>query len=111
MGHFSYVGDADVGPRVNLSAGIITCNYDGRNKHRTTIGRDAFVGSGTLLVAPVELGDEAHTGAGAVVTRDVPAGKLAYGIPARIKGTSPLSSQEKAAPQNQEEALEDRESE
>jgi bifunctional UDP-N-acetylglucosamine pyrophosphorylase/glucosamine-1-phosphate N-acetyltransferase len=111
MGHFSYVGDADVGPRVNLSAGIITCNYDGRNKHRTTIGRDAFVGSGTLLVAPVELGDEAHTGAGAVVTRDVPAGKLAYGVPARIKGTSPLSSQEKAAPQNQEEALEDRESE
>ncbi len=91
MGHFSYLGDAEVGPNVNLSAGIITCNYDGRQKHRTTIGRDVFLGSGTLMVAPVEIGEGAQTGAGSVVTHDVPAGKLAFGVPARIKGETSLS--------------------
>lgn len=84
IGHVSYLGDADVGERVNLGAGTITCNFDGRAKHRTTIGDGAFVGSDTMLVAPVTLGDGASTGAGAVVTRDVPAGRKAVGVPARL---------------------------
>ena len=83
MHHFSYVGDADVGERVNIGAGTITMNYDGRNKHRTTIGNDAFIGSDTLLRAPVTIGEGAVTGAGAVVTRDVAPGMLAVGVPAR----------------------------
>lgn len=85
MGHFSYLGDATVGAEANIGAGTITCNYDGRRKHRTVIGQGAFVGSDTMLVAPVEIGDGARTGAGAVVTHDVPPGKLAYGVPARIR--------------------------
>ncbi len=83
--HNSYLGDADVGERVNIGAGTITANYDGAAKHRTTIGRGAFLGVDTMLVAPVEVGEGARTGAGAVVTRDVPAGKLAVGVPARIR--------------------------
>jgi len=85
MGHFSYLGDATVGEGANIGAGTITCNYDGQRKHRTTVGRNAFVGSGTMLVAPVEVGDNATTGAGSVVTRDVPADSVAYGVPARLK--------------------------
>jgi bifunctional UDP-N-acetylglucosamine pyrophosphorylase/glucosamine-1-phosphate N-acetyltransferase len=85
MGHFSYLGDATVGAEANIGAGTITCNYDGRRKHPTTIGQGAFIGSDTMLVAPVEVGDGARTGAGSVVTRDVPAGGLAYGVPARMK--------------------------
>lgn len=83
MGHFSYVGDADLGARVNIGAGAITCNFDGVAKHRTTIGRDAFIGSGTMLVAPLTVGEGAVTGAGAVVTRDVADGALVVGAPAR----------------------------
>ncbi|GAB4565880.1 MAG: hypothetical protein Kow0047_16800 [Anaerolineae bacterium] len=85
MGHFSYVGDAHVGPGVNIGAGTVTCNYDGARKHRTEIGEGAFIGSGTMLVAPVSVGRNARIGAGAVVTRDVPDGALAYGVPARVR--------------------------
>jgi len=74
--HLTYIGDADVGARTNIGAGTITCNYDGFNKHRTTIGEDAFIGSNTALVAPVTVGDRAYVGAGSVVTRKVPADAL-----------------------------------
>ena len=87
MGHFGYVGDATVGEGVNLGAGTVTCNYDGESKHETTIGDDAFIGSDTMLVAPVDVGPGAATGAGAVVTHDVPPSGLAVGVPARIVGT------------------------
>jgi bifunctional UDP-N-acetylglucosamine pyrophosphorylase/glucosamine-1-phosphate N-acetyltransferase len=82
--HLAYVGDAEVGPRSNIGAGTITANYDGRNKHRTKIGADVKIGSNTVLVAPVEVGDGATTGAGAVVNRDVPPDALAKGVPAKI---------------------------
>lgn len=75
--HLTYLGDATVGARTNIGAGTITCNYDGFLKHRTTIGADVFVGSDTMLVAPVTLGDGSMTGSGSVITRDVPAGDLA----------------------------------
>lgn len=83
MGHFSYIGDATIGPNVNIGAGTITCNYDGERKYPTEIGAGAFIGSDTMLVAPVEIGEGARTGAGAVVTKDVPADTLAVGMPAR----------------------------
>jgi bifunctional UDP-N-acetylglucosamine pyrophosphorylase/glucosamine-1-phosphate N-acetyltransferase len=83
--HFSYIGDATVGVKVNIGAGTITANYDGKAKHRTTIGDGAFIGSDTMLIAPVTIGDGASTGAGSVVNRDVPAGKVAVGVPARIR--------------------------
>jgi bifunctional UDP-N-acetylglucosamine pyrophosphorylase/glucosamine-1-phosphate N-acetyltransferase len=83
--HFSYIGDAELGERTNVGAGTITCNYDGVRKHKTKIGKNVFLGSDTMLVAPVELGDGARTGAGSVVTKDVPAGMLAVGVPARIR--------------------------
>jgi bifunctional UDP-N-acetylglucosamine pyrophosphorylase/glucosamine-1-phosphate N-acetyltransferase len=83
MHHFSYIGDAEVGERVNIGAGTITLNYDGVRKNRTVIGDDAFIGSDTLLRAPVTVGAGATTGAGAVVTKDVPEGMVAVGMPAR----------------------------
>jgi bifunctional UDP-N-acetylglucosamine pyrophosphorylase/glucosamine-1-phosphate N-acetyltransferase len=83
--HMSYLGDARVGERVNVGAGSITANFDGTHKHATTIGDDAFIGVDTMIVAPREIGAGARTGAGAVLTRDVPAGKLAVGVPARIR--------------------------
>jgi bifunctional UDP-N-acetylglucosamine pyrophosphorylase/glucosamine-1-phosphate N-acetyltransferase len=83
--HMSYLGDAEVGAGTNIGAGTITANYDGRVKKRTKIGAGAFIGVDTMLVAPVAVGDGARTGAGAVVTKDVPPGKLAVGVPARIR--------------------------
>ncbi len=75
--HLSYVGDAIVGDRTNIGAGTVTCNYDGVDKHRTVIGNDAFIGSNTVIVAPLAIGDGALTAAGSVLTRDVPADALA----------------------------------
>jgi bifunctional UDP-N-acetylglucosamine pyrophosphorylase/glucosamine-1-phosphate N-acetyltransferase len=89
MGHFSYIGNAQIGANTNIGAGTITCNYDGVRKNKTEIGEDVFIGSDTMLVAPVKLGDRARTGAGAVVTRDVPADTLVVGVPAK-----PLSKKE-----------------
>lgn len=83
MGHFSYIGDATIGENSNIGAGTITCNYDGVSKHATTIGKDVFIGSDTMLVAPVTLGDGSRTGAGSVVTKDVPENTLVAGVPAR----------------------------
>lgn len=83
MGHFSYIGNATIGKNVNIGAGSITCNFDGEKKHETRIGDEAFIGSDSMLVAPVKIGKRARTGAGAVVTKDVPADTLAVGMPAR----------------------------
>lgn len=85
MGHFGYLGDATVGENVNIGAGAITCNYDGQRKHRTIIEDGAFVGSDTMLVAPVRVGRGSKTGAGSVVTRDVSPDSVVYGVPARPK--------------------------
>ncbi|MDG1338998.1 MAG: bifunctional UDP-N-acetylglucosamine diphosphorylase/glucosamine-1-phosphate N-acetyltransferase GlmU [Paracoccaceae bacterium] len=79
VNHLSYVGDADVGARANIGAGTVTCNYDGVFKHKTTIGADAFIGSNTMLVAPVTVGAEAMTASGSVITTDVEDGALAVG--------------------------------
>ncbi len=84
VGHFSYIGDAQVGARSNIGAGTITCNYDGKKKHRTVIGEDSFIGSDTLLRAPVIIGARATTGAGSVVTKDIPPDSTAVGSPARV---------------------------
>jgi bifunctional UDP-N-acetylglucosamine pyrophosphorylase/glucosamine-1-phosphate N-acetyltransferase len=83
MGHFSYIGNANIGRNVNIGAGTITCNFDGEHKYPTEIGEDVFIGSDTMLVAPVKLGARSHTGAGAVVTKDVPPDTLVVGVPAR----------------------------
>ena len=83
MGHFSYLGDAEIGPNVNIGAGTITCNYDGEGKFKTEIGEGAFIGSDTMLVAPVKIGKGAKTGAGAVVTHDVPDATVVVGVPAK----------------------------
>lgn len=84
--HLTYLGDVKIGERVNVGAGTIVANYDGRDKKKTKIGNGAFIGSGTILIAPVKIGKSAITGAGAVVTknRNVPANTLVVGIPARV---------------------------
>ncbi|MBK9767807.1 MAG: bifunctional UDP-N-acetylglucosamine diphosphorylase/glucosamine-1-phosphate N-acetyltransferase GlmU [Chloracidobacterium sp.] len=81
--HLTYLGDATIGEKTNIGAGTITCNYDGKNKHETHIGDGVRIGSDTMLVAPVSVGDEAMTGAGSVVTKDVAANTLVVGAPAR----------------------------
>ncbi len=81
--HLTYLGDATIGEKTNIGAGTITCNYDGKNKHETHIGSGVKIGSDTMLIAPVTVGDGAVTGAGSVVTKDIPANKLAVGAPAR----------------------------
>ena len=78
-GHLAYLGDASIGAEANIGAGTITCNYDGFDKHRTSIGKGAFIGSNATLVAPVEIGDGAYTAAGSVITEEVPADALAVG--------------------------------
>ena len=83
-GHFCYIGDAVIGKATNIGAGTITCNYDGESKHPTNIGSNSFIGCDTMLVAPVNIGDNCLTGAGTVVTKDIPSGRRAVGIPARI---------------------------
>ena len=85
QGHFSYLGNATIGANVNIGAGTITCNYDGQRKHPTTIGDNTFIGSDTMLVAPVNIGHDAKTGAGSVVTHDVADNELVYGVPAKVK--------------------------
>jgi len=77
--HLAYLGDADIGARSNIGAGTITCNYDGFAKHRTTIGADVFIGSDSILVAPVEIGNGAMVTAGSVVTENVPPNAMAFG--------------------------------
>lgn len=84
IGHFTYLGNARVGAKVNIGAGTVTCNYDGNAKHETVIGDGAFIGSDTMLVAPVKVGKGARTGAGSVVTKDVPANERVAGVPARV---------------------------
>ncbi|MDA4843778.1 bifunctional UDP-N-acetylglucosamine diphosphorylase/glucosamine-1-phosphate N-acetyltransferase GlmU [Hoeflea poritis] len=79
VNHLTYVGDAEIGAKANIGAGTITCNYDGFNKHRTTIGEGAFVGSNSSLVAPVTIGAQAYVASGSVITRDVPDEALAFG--------------------------------
>ncbi|GAB4489063.1 MAG: bifunctional UDP-N-acetylglucosamine diphosphorylase/glucosamine-1-phosphate N-acetyltransferase GlmU [Anaerolineales bacterium] len=90
MGHFSYIGNATIGANTNIGAGTITCNFDGEKKHPTLIGENVFLGSDTMLVAPLTLGDGARTGAGSVVTKNVAENTLVVGVPARaIKKLAP----------------------
>ncbi len=92
VGHFSYLGDSALGPDVNVGAGTVTANFDGVNKHRTEIGARAFIGSDTILRAPIRVGDDARTGAGSVVTTDVPDGATVVGVPARIVRRGPADA-------------------
>lgn len=95
--HFSYVGDAAVGTSVNIGAGTVTVNYDGRQKHRTFIGNGAFIGSGTMLRAPITIGAGAVTGAGSVVTHDVADGDIVAGVPARLHRRGPARQNDGSA--------------
>jgi bifunctional UDP-N-acetylglucosamine pyrophosphorylase/glucosamine-1-phosphate N-acetyltransferase len=90
--HLTYLGDAEIGERTNIGAGTVTCNYDGKQKHPTHIGDDVKIGSDTMLVAPVHVGSRSVTGAGAVVTEDVPPDTLVAGVPAKVKKQLPRES-------------------
>lgn len=92
VSHLTYVGDSDVGKRVNFGCGTVTVNYDGKNKHRTTIGDDCFIGCNTNLVAPVKIGDGAYTAAGSTITEDVP--EVSLGI-ARARQVNKINWREK----------------
>jgi bifunctional UDP-N-acetylglucosamine pyrophosphorylase/glucosamine-1-phosphate N-acetyltransferase len=83
VAHFSYLGDATIGSHTNIGAGTISANYDGTHKHPTTIGDNVFIGSDSVLIAPVTVADGARTGAGSVVNRSVAAGSTVVGVPAR----------------------------
>ena len=96
IGHFNYIGDADIGSKVNIGAGTVTANYDGYAKNRTTIEENAFIGSDTMLVAPVRIGKNAATGAGSVVTKDVAAGETVKGVPAKPELIQPAKRTKKA---------------
>ena len=87
--HLSYIGDAEIGEGANLGAGTITANYDGKNKHRTSIGNGVFTGINTNLIAPITIGEDAYLGAGSVVNKDIPPGKMAVGMPARVIRDAP----------------------
>jgi bifunctional UDP-N-acetylglucosamine pyrophosphorylase / glucosamine-1-phosphate N-acetyltransferase len=93
--HVSYLGDTDLGQDANIGAGTITANFDGTNKNRTEIGDEAFIGVDTMLVAPVRVGRGARTGAGSVVTKDVPDGATAVGVPARVIRKKPVDTDAK----------------
>jgi bifunctional UDP-N-acetylglucosamine pyrophosphorylase/glucosamine-1-phosphate N-acetyltransferase len=95
--HLSYLGDADIGANCNIGAGTITCNYDGVNKHKTTLGPGVFIGSDTQLVAPVTLGAGAYVGAGTTVTDDVPAEALAISRVKQINLEGWVARKKKAA--------------
>ena len=83
--HLTYLGDATIGENTNIGAGTVTCNYDGKNKNPTIIEDNVRIGSDTMLVAPVKVGSGAVTGAGSVVTEDVPPNTLVAGVPAKVK--------------------------
>jgi bifunctional UDP-N-acetylglucosamine pyrophosphorylase/glucosamine-1-phosphate N-acetyltransferase len=100
MGHFSYIGDSEVGEHVNIGAGTITANFDGVNKNKTIIGDHAFIGSDTILRAPVTVEANAKTAAGSVVTRTVPEGHIAIGIPARMRKIEKIEDSKIRPPDN-----------
>jgi bifunctional UDP-N-acetylglucosamine pyrophosphorylase/glucosamine-1-phosphate N-acetyltransferase len=110
VGHFSYIGDAAVGEETNIGAGTVTANFDGARKHQTDIGARVFIGSDTILRAPISVGDDARTGAGSVVTKDVPDGATVLGVPARLidpqsKSSSTKSSSTKSSSREEKRSL------
>jgi bifunctional N-acetylglucosamine-1-phosphate-uridyltransferase/glucosamine-1-phosphate-acetyltransferase GlmU-like protein len=100
--HLTYLGDATIGEKTNIGAGTITCNYDGKNKHATTIGDGVKIGSDTMLIAPVTVGDRAVTGAGSVVTKDIEPDTLVAGVPAKplkAKTEPDANTEQKSSPE------------
>lgn len=93
VGHFSYIGDAILGTNVNVGAGTVTCNYDGKNKHSTKIGDNVFIGSDSMLIAPLTIGEGSSTAAGAVVTKNIPPNHLAVGMPAKNSPRYPIKKE------------------
>ena len=102
VGHFSYIGDAAIGEETNIGAGTVTANFDGTHKHQTDIGARAFIGSDTILRAPISVGDDARTGAGSVVTKNVPDGATVVGVPARVVAPRSKSSSTKSRSREEE---------